>query len=125
MSLLLVFLALFSPTAHAQDIQFSSTTAPIIIEAYATKYGIPAQPLIDTLSCESKTANYPKGFDPEAIGDKGLARGIAQIRSDYFPDITDAEAFNPLFSINFAAKEFAAGHASWWSCYNKLYKGVE
>lgn len=60
---------------------------------------------------QAETANYT-----QFVGDNGLARGIAQIRKDYHPEITDAQAFNLKFSANFLAKNLALGYCSWmWS----------
>ena len=93
---------------------YSTSTAPAIIEAYAIHYGIPAQPLIDTLACESR-------FNPDSIGDKGTSFGLAQIHLPAHPEITRQEALDPLWSIDWAAKQFSEGHASMWSCFNKIY----
>jgi hypothetical protein len=69
---------------------------------------------LDTLKCESK-------LNPAAVGDYGTSFGVAQIHLPAHPDITRAEALDPFFSINYAAREFAGGNASMWSCYRKLY----
>lgn len=118
MNLLLIFLGLSlgTPTpALAQQIApvvYSTTTAPDIIAAYAVKYGIPAQPLIDTLKCESN-------FNASAVGDSGTSFGVAQVHLPAHPEITKAEALDPLWAINWTAEEFAAGDADLWSCYRK------
>lgn len=96
-----------------EDMVFSTSTAESIITAYAHKYGTPAQPLIDTLRCESD-------FNPNAVGDYGSSFGIAQIHLLAHADITKEEALDPLWSIDWAAMMFAAGHANLWSCYNKM-----
>jgi hypothetical protein len=96
-------------------LQYSTSTAPLIIEAYAAHYGIAAQPLIDTLRCES-------GFDSNAVGDHGTSFGVAQIHLPAHPDVTEAEALDPFFSIDFAASEFAAGHPDEWTCFRRLDK---
>lgn len=84
-----------------------------LIKEDAAKYGLNEDHLYKTLNCESD------GFKDVAIrGDNGLARGLAQIRSDYHPDITDEEADNPVFAINYMAQQFASGHAAEWSCYS-------
>lgn len=123
MNLLLMFLALgfSSPTpALAQQISsttvtYSTSTAQLIVESYAAHWGISADQLWQTINCEDP------GLDPAANGDHGLARGLAQIRSDYHPDVTDAEAHDPFFSINFMASYFAKGQAKQWTCYRRLF----
>lgn len=93
---------------------YSIYNAPVIIEAYAVHYGIPAQPLIDTLYCESQ-------FNPSVVGDKQTSFGIAQIHLPAHKDVTKKQALNPFFAIDWAASQFAAGNASIWSCYKQLY----
>lgn len=121
MNLLLIFLALgFGQTTPAlaqtlPPVVYSTTTAEDIITSYAIHYGTLAQPVIDTLKCESN-------FNQNAVGDYGTSFGIAQIHLSAHPDITKAEALDPLWSINWTVKQFSEGHASLWSCYNRLYK---
>lgn len=106
-----------SPTVALADsiapLQYSTTTASVIISAYAIHYGITARPLIDTLKCES-------GFNDTAVGDNNSSFGVAQIHLPAHPDITKEEALNPFFSIDWAAREFAAGRANEWTCYRNL-----
>lgn len=119
MNLLLIFLALgFGQTTPAlaqtlPPVVYSTTTAVDIITAYAAHYGIPAQPLIDTLYCESD-------FNPDAVGDNDTSFGVAQIHLPAHPEITKAEALDPLWAINWAAAQFAAGREHEWTCYNEL-----
>lgn len=93
---------------------YSTTTAEDIITSYAIHYGISAQPLIDTLRCESN-------FDASVVGDKGTSFGVAQLHLPAHPDITKKQALDPLWSINWAAQQFAQGHQHLWSCFNKIY----
>lgn len=99
-----------SPLAYTVD------TAPLIIEAYAVKYGVPAQPIIDTLRCESR-------FNSDIVGDHGTSYGVAQIHLPAHQDVTKEEALNPFFAIDWTAQQFKAGNAHIWSCYRLLYEG--
>ena len=102
-------------TATSTSLIYSTTTAPVIIAQYASDYGIAVQPLVDTLDCESD-------FNSNAIGDHGTSYGVAQIHLAAHPEVTKSEALDPLWSIKWAAQEFAAGNADLWSCYKRLYK---
>lgn len=64
----------------------------------ANKYGVSASLIAGALEQESN-------FDPAA--DNGKDRGIAQINRVAHPEITDAQAFDPKFSIDFIGKEFS------------------
>lgn len=121
MNFFLIFLALgFGQTTPAlaqtlPPVVYSTTTAEDIITSYAIHYGISAGPLVATLRCESD-------FDSGAVGDHGSSFGVAQIHLPAHPEITEAEALDPLWSINWAAEQFAAGHADLWTCYRQLDK---
>lgn len=53
--------------------------------------------------------NLESGFDPAAVGNVDPRdRGLAQINSFWHPDVTDDEAFDPAFSIAWAADYLAA-----------------
>jgi soluble lytic murein transglycosylase-like protein len=119
-SLLLLGFFLVAPTpAHAQTVSapvaYSTTTAPLFIEAAAKKYGIDPVPLEKTLYCES-------GYDANAVNphdSHGGSFGVAQINASH-TDITRAQMLNPLWSIDWAAKQFSEGHQSMWSCYKMV-----
>ncbi len=93
---------------------YSASTSEDIVVAYAAHYGTPAAPLLNTLKCESS-------LNPKAVGDHGTSFGVAQIHLPAHTDITKAEALDPLFAIDWAAKQFSEGHQNMWSCYTKLY----
>ena len=120
-----LFLALISlgfitaPPALAGTISplpYTVENAPLIISAYAVRYGIPANRLIATLRCES-------GFNSNAVGDKGKSFGVAQIHLPSHKDVSKEEALNPFFAINWTASEFAAGRQKQWTCYRILFGG--
>ena len=70
-----------------------------------------------TLRCESKFERYARG----QINHRD--RGIAQINSRWWPNISDAQAFDPIWSIYWMAKQFVAGRAELWTCYTKVVRG--
>lgn len=47
-------------------------------------------------------------------------RGIAQINDHWHSNVTDKQAFDPVFSIKYVARHFAEGKAGLWTC----YKGI-
>ena len=65
--------------------------------------------LVNLANCESR-------LDPLAIGDKGLARGLFQIRKDYHPTITTLDAFNVEWSTSWAIDQINSGKQSMWTC---------
>jgi hypothetical protein len=121
--LILTLLGLNPTPVLAQEIkprtvEFSSTTLSLIVNAYGAKWGLSTtsrEEMVGTLRCEDHD------MDPGARGDNGLARGVAQIRSDFHPDVSDSQADDPFFSINFMASYFARGQQAQWSCWRQLY----
>jgi len=78
------------------------------------KYGVSGHKVIEVIRCESN-------FDSNAVGDNGNSRGIAQIHRPSWPDITDEQAFNPLWSIDWTIEMWREGKQELWTCYNILY----
>lgn len=116
-----MFLALgFGPTTPVLAAQlpapiFASSTAEDIILSYAAHYGIDGKVFLNTLRCES-------GFTASAKGDyvsgNPTSFGVAQIHLPAHPEVTRAEALDPLWSIDWAAHQFSLGNAYMWSCYH-------
>jgi Transglycosylase SLT domain len=94
-------------------VTYSLTDAPLIIRAAALHYGANPQDLLDTLYCES---HFNAGSIHRHDG-KGDSVGTAQINSHYHPEISRSEALDPIWSIEWAAQQFAAGRQKEWSCY--------
>lgn len=125
MNLLIVFMTLFGAPTPAMaaslppKVEFSTTTAESIVRAYAARYGVSGDEMWGTILCEDKPLN------PSIRGDEGLARGLVQIRSDYHPEVTDKQADDPFFAIDFMARYFKAGKQSQWTCWRSQFgKGV-
>lgn len=72
------------------------------INAVAEEKGIASSTLRNIVKTESL-------FNAAAVGDNGLARGAVQIRSDYHPEVSDAQAFDPDFALNWAADVIKQG----------------
>ena len=68
-----------------------------------------------TIDCETGGT-----FDPKIRGKKNPKdRGLAQINSYWWPDVSDEEAFNPRFSIKFIVEWFYKDYPFYWKCYGK------
>ena len=68
----------------------------------------------NTINCES-------GWDPDAVGDYGTSFGLVQIHLPAHPYVTQEQATDPVFAINFITDEFARGNQRIWTCYRRLY----
>lgn len=98
-------------------VEYSTSTAPLIINAFAARYGADFYDLLAVAKCES-------GLDANAKGDykngKPTSFGIFQIHLPSHPEVTRAQALDPWFSIEWSAKHFAAGNQNMWTCYRML-----
>ena len=120
--LLLSLLGLSPTPALAEQIgpttvEFSTTTMPLIIGAYAHRYGVDSHVMEKVIACESQGK-------PWVRGDKGRSRGLVQISDIYHPEVSDAQAFDPFFSIDFLASYLAQGKGSQWTCYRMYQRGA-
>lgn len=65
----------------------------------------------DTIDCESRFNPLVRGHvDPRD-------RGLVQINSFWHPEVSDAQAFDPVFSIRYMVWHWSRGQASQWACY--------
>lgn len=100
----------------------------MLMQAAAARWTIPEEQIKKTIEGESQ-------FKSDAVGDMNItcthgvymglpvrARGLAQITRCYHPEVTDAQAFNPRFSIEWLAREIAIGRGCIESSvYRRLY----
>ena len=49
---------------------------------------------------------------------KGKSQGLWQIYDLAWPNITQVEAFDPIWSTNWALTQIKNGHVNWWSTYS-------
>lgn len=101
---------LFIPSASASNLPYDGPNISSIkpywesIKANANYLGIDPYDLCSLLYWESA-----KTMNPSITGDDGMSRGLAQIHKKYHPEVTDKQAFDPNFAINWAAKEISNG----------------
>lgn len=95
-----------------------ASTTEQVISYYADVYQVSAEEMAGTLWCESK-------YKSNAVGDHGHSYGIAQIYLDYHKDVSKKQALNPIFSIEWMARQFSVGNKHLWSCARHLgYKDL-
>jgi hypothetical protein len=70
-------------------------------------------------TCESSLNHKAKNVNTGG----SIDRGLYQINSKWHPEVTEAEAFDPIFSAHFFCKAFKDGNISWWeatkTCWDK------
>ena len=98
-------------------VQSSNLTIPEIIKKATDKYGISYELALAVAKCES-------GLNPKARNkntDKSIDRGLYQINSRWHPDVTEAQADDPIFAAEFFCKAVNAGNLSWWKASQKCW----
>lgn len=97
---------------------------PELVRQDADRYHVDYKDLYNTLNCESEgfgdvkiQSQFP---NPEGPNGKENSWGVAQINLDAHPDISYASATDPVFAVDYAAKEFSLGNADNWTCYRLL-----
>lgn len=107
-----VYAQSFIANTETQALVDQNTVENLKVQAteVAAKYKIPTTTLFNLISAESL-------WNPNATSTDGNDRGLVQISKIYFPWVTDAEAYNPTFALDFAANQIARGNAWLWvSC---------
>lgn len=97
-----------------------------LIASYAAKYGVSAAKMAILIDCEDPGRDPAKQSDALYTfsdpsrgivkGERERSWGLAQIHLPDHPGITIAQATDPAFSLDFMARELAAGHRSLWYC---------
>jgi soluble lytic murein transglycosylase-like protein len=87
------------------------------IRLSAQIYGIDPDLALKVCQCESN-------FDPFAIrfnSNGSVDRGLYQINDYWHPEVSDEQAFNYEFSIDFFCQAVKAGNLYWWNSSKKCW----
>lgn len=102
----------------------SALPASDLIYQASEKYGIDQDVLYNVLYCEST-------LNPNAQGDWSTTTksytsfGIAQIHLPSHPEITKDQALDPVFAIDWTAKQMSEGRSWQWTCWNMKYGALK
>lgn len=83
-------------------------------EQKSLRAGVSPDVVKTVINCES-------GWNVTALGDHGHSRGLVQIHDLYHPDVSDEEAYDPIFAIDFLIEKLQLGKGNLWSCYRKFF----
>lgn len=64
-----------------------------------------------------KIAKCESNFNPKAVGDSGKSKGIWQIYSKAHPEISEDQAFDVVWSTEWAMNEMSKGNYNIWTCH--------
>lgn len=110
---------------------FEVVKNPVYMPVYAemTQVALPVETLRQQINRIASThliatstlynlAQSESNLNPRAISPDGFDRGIVQINRKFHPEITDEQAFDPEFALNFAAEAISQKKESEWSVCN-------
>lgn len=113
---------LLAPTVLASTTYYEAPETPktapqsvdeLIYEA-SIKYGVSEAVMRKVISCESS-------FNPNAVGDGGHSFGLVQIHLPSHPRVSQAQALDPQFAVEFLAKNLAVDKGYLWTCHRMYY----
>lgn len=84
-----------------------------LIVRYSEEYGVSEAIMHKVVRCESNYSVF-------ALGDSGQSKGLVQIHGPSWPQITEEEAYNPEFALDFLAHKLSQGQGGLWTCYRMI-----
>lgn len=106
--------AVIAPVTPVSDqVVVKELTIKQKVDKYAALYKVSPSLMQGVVDCESS-------YNPKALGDNGHSRGIAQIHDLYHPEISNTQAYDPDFALDYLAKSISQGKGHEWTCYRKL-----
>lgn len=124
-------------TPVSPEIEAVATSTPVVVEtphiwseqdtksliyAKAIEYGTDADLMLRIVECETahsiasttiQSRHYRDGIREQSYG-------LVQINLPHNPDLTYEQATDPLFSIDYLAKQLKAGRGFLWSCFSMV-----
>ena len=111
---IVIVMFLLTNIAHSETLVFPQVEEPKtldqLITFYSLKYNVKESVMRKVISCESS-------YKIKAVGDNGKSFGLVQIHQPSHPYITQEQAFDPHFALDFLAKNLAKGKGNMWTCY--------
>lgn len=85
-----------------------------LIAHFATQYNVSSSTMTKIIACESS-------FRPNIINStsREYSVGLVQINLKAHTKITEEQAKNPVFAVEFLAENLSKGKGRMWSCYKK------
>ena len=73
-----------------------------------------------SVSLVTAIAECESGFDKDIVGDHGNSYGVFQIHLPSHPNITKAQALDPIWATAWAIEKMKSGKWKMWSCYSMV-----
>lgn len=96
------------------DVLQGSSTLQKYVHKQSIAFGI--NPALTQCIVTHESQWVPDKIGPEKDG--WVSQGLWQIYQKAWPDITQAQAFDPVWSTNWALTQIKNGHVRWWATYS-------
>lgn len=90
------------------------------IQTQAKKYGADPKIMANVIQCESQGSTTIQSLSRNKKGERENSWGLVQIHLTSHKDISKEQALDPMFSIEFMAKNIVK-NPYMWSCYKIIY----
>jgi len=125
-SLTTAFMAGFTGTAVLESLLVKKDTIEVpeeelmilLIQKVAKEEGVDPGLAVRVAKCESSLNHNARNVNTDGSQDIGLF----QINLKWHPEVTEADALDPIFSTHFFCKAFKAGNLSWWNATRKCWE---
>lgn len=91
---------------------------PELITLFSTQYDVSYTEMYKTIECETRFRNIQSQIFTD--GKQEESYGIVQIHLPSNPTISKQQALDPIYSVEFMAKQFSKGKQRNWTCARKL-----
>ena len=112
---------------QTEQITIKLETVQDKIARYAEQYGLNYTKFYDTIKCENRRLDPSKQSDiiynfsdPRrniVVGTRERSYGLVMIHLPDHPDVTEEQAKDPDFALNWMAQQWVKNNQSWWTCY--------
>lgn len=99
------------PNAIILTLPLPTSTIEDLIDLDARTYGVSSDTMRIIVKRESAFAQYAKNINPP----REMSYGLVQINLPAHPDTSIAEAFSPVYALNFLAQNLSVGNCYLWS----------
>ena len=86
-----------------------------LVTYFAKQYQVNERQMLVTMACESS-------FNSNAVGDGGKSFGLSQIYLPANPLVTQEQALDKVYAVEFMAREFKQGNQRKWTCWRNNFQ---
>lgn len=98
-----------------------SATQIALINEKADEYNVSAEVMTKVIACESGFVEDVQSRHITRAGTREESYGLVQINLPSHPSVSYEQAIDPVFAVEFLARNLADGRGGMWTCYNMHY----